>query len=120
MTLDWIDDPRAHVVQIPLQPNERCTKPGDYVEVTARYSHGCFITLEADFSRENCGRSVVVQALFSLDDEGISRFEATRRVEFKDDGTVVGYGNRSKGVRFQRKRYEIAKAQRILISAWVA
>lgn len=120
MTIEWIEEPQRHTVRLELAPNERCTDKGDYVDVTVSYAENCEIVLSAEFSRRNCGRAVAVQALFGVDDKGFRRFEATARVSFIDDGSVVGYGDTSNGVRFLRKRFEIARAQRMYISAYVA
>lgn len=120
MAREWLENPQSHTVRIELEPNENCSKPGDYVDVTVSYARDCYVELEAKFSRVNCGRAVAVQALFGVDETGYRRFEATARVKFLDSGEVVGYGDTSDGIRFLRKRFEIVKATDVYLSTYVA
>jgi hypothetical protein len=75
---------------------------GVRAECTLSHCEDGYVILDVDFEPRNQGARVVIQGHFRYQNR--KGFEAaTRRVIFYDDGTVVGFGNRAQGVRFQQK-----------------
>ena len=67
-----------------------------------------FMRIEAQFSPRNIGASVSVQGQIKVFGE-MGFKDVTAKVQFCDDGTVLGYGDTSNGVRFPQKRFDMSR-----------
>ena len=75
------------------------TKQGSTATAQMHHCDNRYVYLVVSFAPQNIGARIKVQGFFKCVGEKGSK-PVTRKVEFRDDGTVIGYGNSADGVRF--------------------
>ncbi|WP_148235175.1 hypothetical protein [Parvularcula bermudensis] len=106
--LNWVENPQQHTISHYLLHSDRT------VEVDVSYAPNQEICFGVRWSGSPIGDAVAVQAALLNADSKIASL--TRKVTFKDDGSVIGPSRIQGQVRLRRSQFELRQARQIQFS----